>query len=153
MGGGGYGVSNITSMAQFTFGAIIIFSVICFFFHLYLTHKMIFTNFRDGKSNRSAALKRLILPLVIAIVIGIIVPIAVVATSSDLQMDLLNTGVTEFVRFPWNNIIPAQGWLTEVETIQIKAWMVTLLLDAFLGFLFFWVSGGIFFVITKIIRR
>jgi hypothetical protein len=153
MGGAGYGVSNITSMAQFTLGAIIILSALCFFFHFYLTYKMIFTDFRDGKSNRSAALKRLIIPLVIAIVIGIIVPIAVVGTSSDLQMDLLNTGVTEFVRFPWNNIIPAQGWYTEVETIQIKAWMVTLLLDAFLGFLFFWISGGIFFVATKIMRR
>lgn len=153
MGGSGYGVSNVTSMAQFTLGTIIVFSVICFGLHLFFVSRQTFISAEDAQRNSSASFKRFIIPLIIAVVIAVIVPIAVVGTSIDLQRDLLSTGVTEFVRFPWSHILPAQGWLTESDTIQSKAWMVTLLLNGFLGFLFYLISCGIFLVATKILRR
>ena len=149
----GYTVYDMTSMAQFTFGTILLVSMLLFIFHLYLTSRMAFWDPLDGTKNNKAATKRLAIPMVCSLIMALVIPLYVCSTSDKLKTALISNE-TEYVRFPWNYVIPAQGWLTDGGySIQAKAWGATLLLDAGLGFIFFLITGIVFLIFKKALRR
>lgn len=130
----------IESSAEAVLVWIVIVSVLGLLWHIWLTRRLSFVNFlKDEPSGELKAkdLTRLLLPFIMVVIVSIILPLIYYYSSSYLASCLNTSSFTEFVKFPWNMLLPA------------KEWSLTLLMDAGLGALLYWMWGGICWVVTR----
>ncbi|MBI5222793.1 hypothetical protein HY990_00060 [Candidatus Micrarchaeota archaeon] len=138
----GFVVTLIEGNAKLVAFLIFFFSILGVLWHVLLTRRMSFVNFgkdEDENARKAKEMLRLFLPMGVVIVMGIILPYLFVALSPELKDSLIEPETTQYVKFPWSWLLPARGWVN------------TIIFNAIFSGILYWVIGGIFYFISRLI--
>lgn len=138
--GEGYCTDTIIGTAEAILIWVIVISALGVLLHMLLTRRMSFMDFNkdeDIDTTRIKEMIRLLLPFAAVILFCMLLPLIYYKFSLDLLGCLHDSQAVQFVKFPWNVLVPT------------REWSLTLLMDAGLGAMFYWLFGGVCWLATK----
>lgn len=118
---------------------IILSALLGFLWHLWMTRRLSFVDFdhdEDKDALRAKELARLLLPFIMVVAVSMLVPV-IFYMFFDESHCLRDPDVLQFIKFPWNTLLPAREWST------------TLVMDGLIGAICYWVFGFFSWLVSR----
>jgi len=127
----GFCTDQVIGGAQAVLMWIFVSALLGFVWHVLMTRRLSFVDFdrdEDKDTLRAKELARLVLPFILVVAVSMLLPF-LYYTFFDESHCLRDPDVNQFIKFPWNTLVPAREWST------------TLVMDGLIGAVCYWILG------------